>query len=301
MAQQGQQVQQQAQQQQAAPQPAGQPAGQVATDKLRGSIPETFNDDRRRSQQFMHQFNLLWGLNEMHEIMTVPYFRAMYTLSLMCGPHINDWVNNQVTILTETSTCAQNPIPRADEQHWNNLKAAFESAYTDTAKEQTATQKLMALKMYKSDIDFYIATFENLVREAGYNRDAKGTVHLFAQGLRPDLLNTLLYLPVIPETMDEWQEKACNEIKKNAYCKTLLPSSKCHYKWQFQHSNGNGRHHPRHHPNDETVLMDVDVPIFTQVNRVYTSEDKKQHHLYGKCFNCSKQGHMAKDCPLKKK
>ena len=96
--------------------------------------------------------------------------------------------------------------------------------------------------MYKSDIDSYIATFENLVREAGYNRNAKGTVHLFAQGLRPNLLNTLLYLPVIPETMDKWQEKACNEIKKNAYRETLLPSSKHHYKWQYQHSNGNGRH-----------------------------------------------------------
>ena len=159
----------------------------------------------------------------------------------------------------------------------------------------------MALKMYKSDIDSYIATFENLVREASYNRDAKGTMHLFTQGLRPDLLQTLLYLPTIPETMDEWQEKARNEIKKNAYRETLLPSSKKHYKWQFQHSNGNGRHQSRRHPNDETVPMDVDVPIFTQVNRAYTTEDKKQHRLYGKCFNCSKQGHMAKDCPLKKK
>ena len=81
----------------------------------------------------MHQFNLLWGLNETHEIMTVPYFRAMYALSLMRGPHINDWVNNQVTILRESSTCQQNPIPRNDEQHWNDLKTAFENAYTDTA------------------------------------------------------------------------------------------------------------------------------------------------------------------------
>ena len=128
----------------------------------------------------MRQFNLLWGLNEMHKIMTVPYFRAMYALSLMCGPHINDWVNDRVTILRESSTRQQNPIPRADKQHWNDLKTAFESAYTDTTKVPTATQKLMALKMYKSNIDSYITTFENLVREAGYNRDAKGTVHLFA-------------------------------------------------------------------------------------------------------------------------
>jgi hypothetical protein len=38
----------------------------------------------------------------------------------------------------------------------------------------------MALKMHKSDIDTYISTFKNLVREAGYNCNAKGTVHLFA-------------------------------------------------------------------------------------------------------------------------
>jgi hypothetical protein len=54
--------------------------------------------------------------------------------------------------------------------------------------------------------------------------------------------------------------------------------------------------------------MDIDPPVFTQVNRAYikankayTDDDKKTHHTYGKCFNCSRQGHMAKDCPLKRK
>jgi hypothetical protein len=120
--------------------------------------------------------------------MTVPYFRAMYMLSLMNGPNINNWAHAQVTMLRDRSTHAQNPILRADEQHWNDFKNAFERTFTDIAKEQTATQKLMALKMHKSNIDTYISTFENLVREAGYNCDAKGTVHLFAQGLCPDLL-----------------------------------------------------------------------------------------------------------------
>jgi hypothetical protein len=53
----------------------------------------------------------------MHEIMTVPYFRAMYTLSLMNGPNIDDWAHAQVTTLRDRSTRAQNPIPRANEQH----------------------------------------------------------------------------------------------------------------------------------------------------------------------------------------
>jgi hypothetical protein len=57
----------------------------------------------------------------------------------MNGSNIDDWAYAQVTTLRERSTCAQNPIPRADKQHWNDFKNAFECAFTDIAKEQTAT------------------------------------------------------------------------------------------------------------------------------------------------------------------
>jgi hypothetical protein len=66
----------------------------------------------------------------------------------------------------------------------------------------------MALKMYRNNIDSYISIFKTLVVEAGYNHDAKGTVYLFAQGLLPNLLRSLLYAPIIPVTMDDWQTKA---------------------------------------------------------------------------------------------
>jgi hypothetical protein len=91
-------------------------------------------------------------------------------------------------------------------------------------------QKLMALKMHRSDIDTYISTFENLVQEAGYNCDAKGTVHLFAQGLCPNLLRMLIYLPAIPTTIDQWQDKAREEIKNNATREMMLQPSRYHYK-----------------------------------------------------------------------
>jgi hypothetical protein len=68
--------------------------------------------------------------------MTVPYFRAIYALSLMNGSNINDWAHAQVTTLRDRSTHIQNPIPRADEQHWNDFKNAFEHAFTNITKEQ---------------------------------------------------------------------------------------------------------------------------------------------------------------------
>jgi len=91
---------------QPAPAPAQAPAApaapqQVATDKLHGITPNNFNGDRRKSQQFLREFNLLRELNKNHEIMVVPYYHTMYALSLMRGPNVDDWVNDQVLKLKE--------------------------------------------------------------------------------------------------------------------------------------------------------------------------------------------------------
>ena len=226
MAQQGQAAAQQAQQaaQQAPAQQAAQQVAPVATtDKLRGTPPDIFKGDRKHSETFLHQFNLYWGLNESHEVMQVPYFHAMYALSLMRGPNIDDWVNDQVLLLRELTTRAQNPIDRNDPNLWNNFNNRFTNAYTDTAKKQTTQQKLMALKMYQDDLDTYISTFKHLCTQANYDITTEGTMHLFAQGLKQKLLESILYRQGgIPITINEWEDAARDEMKKHAYRQTML-------------------------------------------------------------------------------
>src|SRR5260221_8666774 len=46
--------------------------------------------------------------------------------------------------------------------------------------------------------------------------------------------------------------------------------------------------------------MDVDQPVFTQVRRAFTEEDKQCFKAEGRCFQCDKQGHMARRCPERK-
>jgi hypothetical protein len=300
-----QQAQQQAQpaQQQAAPQQQQQQQQQAAaaTDKMRGTPPAIYNGDRRNSEQFLRDFNVFWGLNENHEIFTVPYFRAMYALSLMRGPHVNDWANAQVQKLRDNANHATAPIPRNDNRHWDTFNREFTDAYTDTAKEQNAVQQLQALKMFKDDLDTYIATFKNLAARANYALDAKGTIHLFAQGLSKPLLKAILFRDQIPNTMDNWITAAQDEVKKHSFRQSMLNPNQHMYDWHTPVRQRNGNNRRRIHPNDQVVPMDVDPPVFTQVNRAYTQEDKRKHRDQGKCFECSRFGHMAKDCPMRKR
>ena len=83
----------------------------------------------------------------------------------------------------------------------------------------------------------------------------------------------------------------------------MLDADKCKYGWVLPHAMQRRNGHsnaPRHHPNDETVPMDVDPPVFTRVSRAYTDDDKQRYMEQGLCFRCGKKGHQAHQCPNRK-
>lgn len=270
------------------------------TGRLRGDGPDIFTGDRAKSETFMQQFDVHWGLNDNHEIMRTPYLRAMYLLSLIKGPLVNDWVNDQVTELRNKVTRQQNPIDRDEPTLWNEIRTAFIDAYADTAKAQYAYSKLQHLTMNKGDLDTYISTFKHLARDAGYDLNTPSTVNMFAKNLDNGLLNAILHRDAQPVTMDEWITSARNEKRKYEYRQALMNPQKHKYKWvspqPYKPRNGQQRHR-----NDETVPMDVDPPTFTRVYRAYTEDDKSRFKKEGRCFFCDKQGHMARECPEKKR
>ena len=253
--------------------------------KLRGLPPALFDGNRKKSEDFLREFQLFRGLNENHELMTNPYFRSMLALSYMRGHNIKDWVEDQANDLRTKTTRAQNQIARTDEALWTDFLAEFNRTFTDTTRQQTAYHQLYQWKMQKDDLDNYYSRFQHLASCAGFDRDARATIDLFAKGLKPQLLQAILNRDTTPTTMDEWIQAARREQQKYALKQTMLHPGKSWPIWETRSPKSNGGR-TRRHPNDETVPMDVDSPTYTWVGRTWSEAEKRKLSKEGRCFQC---------------
>ena len=114
-------------------------------------------------------------------------------MSLIKGPLVNDWANDQVTELCNKVTCTQNPIGCNREVLWTEFSAAFTATFTDTARAQNTHMALMHLRMRGSNLDTYIAMFKHLANQANYQLNDTTTIHHFAKGLKRGLQTAILY------------------------------------------------------------------------------------------------------------
>jgi hypothetical protein len=107
--------------------------------------------------------------------------------------------------------------------------------------------------------------------------------------------------------MTDWLNAAQTEQKKHARKNVFkkirqnvwtLPTD-----WNKPNKSNKGQSHnqqhtQRRHPNDETVPMDIDG---FAARKVTTEEEKQRHRKEGRCFECHRTGHMARQCPTKRK
>ena len=203
--------QQQQQQQQAAVAPAA-PAAPL-TGRMNGTPPDTFTGVRANAGAFMQQWKLYRTINNEHVNIQSPFKRVVTALHFIRGPNVNDWVEEQLTSLTNKVTHTTNPIDRGNEVLWNDFKQAFHATFTDTTKKQSVHAKLHALKMRIRGLDDYMAAFEHLAALAGYDLSDQGVVYLYAKGLERGLLSTILHCQKTPETFAQWKEAARNELQ----------------------------------------------------------------------------------------
>jgi hypothetical protein len=179
---------------------------------LRGTALAIFNGNRAESKTFLSQFRRFKMLNKDNNVMKTPFYRVLTALSYIRGENVNDWVESQDLGLETKTTRAANPLCYDNEALWTEFVTDFETTWSDTAAKETADNQLQKLKMKDREIDTYIATFECLIKAAGWDDASGGTIRQFKHGLTQEVYKCILYRKTMPTTMVEWKESARKEV-----------------------------------------------------------------------------------------
>ena len=173
--------------------------------------------------------------------------------------------------------------------------------------------------MKEGKIDEYIAGFERLAHHAGIDLDDPSNMCTFVQGLPGPLVEMVLRLDD-PQNYVQWREAAQRhqriwlkiQTHKGSYGSTQPPNRGLpshgggqgnnpfgNFYWcrPTQGSQGNCSQPARQRlPPRDPNAMDTSAAM----RKANTNKDKEEYRKTGRCFECGKQGHLARICPTKK-
>ena len=129
-----------------------------------GSLSRIFNGDRTRAEAFLTEYLGYLMLNQGVLGFESPIRQVAMALTLIKGEKVDLWVKNMLNSLRRLHPVQHN-IPAV----WNHFEEAFRTKFTDLTRELRARTQLERLKFRYPDIDGYIAEFEDLTVQAGYN------------------------------------------------------------------------------------------------------------------------------------
>jgi hypothetical protein len=170
--------------------PPGAGGGHHNQDKLFGQHPDTFTGDRSKTREFLTQWELYYNLNYANAIMGVPYSRSMLFLTHLKGPLTATWAASMSRDLTNRIRTGVRP---EDERLWTHMFQSFRRQYADNQEQEQAENLLQrGIRMQGEDLDTYIAKYEGLVLEAGFNLRDRLCLKMFTNGLPHDLYHDIL-------------------------------------------------------------------------------------------------------------
>ena len=145
-----------------------------------------------------------------------------------------------------------------------------------------------------------------LGHQAHMDLNNPAAMRLFARGLPNALTDACVDLDG-PESFEQWRNAAQRQhrawLKKQAihcdYNKPPAPKPQVpnqgHWQGLWNNRGGRGTQAPR----PQLQRRDPNA-MDTSAGKAITEEQKAQFCKEGRCYECNKQGHMARDCPSKK-
>jgi len=288
--------------------------------RLEGIHPDKFEGDRSKTRQFLNQFNRFMLMNRKADIAKDPISKCIYFMSLLDGEKVNGWVDMAFNWLEEIE--ADPSLIDRYSNPWKMMEEKFKVSFTDYAERERAQDQLGKLRMTGDNLDEYLAAFETLGSRAELNPDDPSNLRTFAQGLPRQLADACLAMEN-PDTYAQWRAAAQRQqviyLKKKALhseygtCNSTrnasqTPQQKQNSGWVWRRPGGNtnpdnqnwrGQGNRAQPPRPRLPPRNDDAMDLSVIHKATTDKEKEEYRRTGRCFQCGKQGHLARDCPSK--
>ena len=165
--------------------------------------------------------------------------------------------------------------------------------------------------MQGEEVDQYISTYEQLIRRAGWDRTAHGSIEYFKKGIPRKMVVTILRRDQTPISINEWQEALRKEIQRQRLISATLgaQTNEETIKWKPQMNRAERGKWFRHLEAIKRIMAAEEeqpegVRKLTIGKRPreaeeLTAEKKQRCWDEGRCFICERVGHMSRACPYK--
>lgn len=226
--------------------------------ETRISAPEIFEGDRTKTEQFLMDCDLYFGINEVKY--DTDKKKIIFALSYMKNGTAGAWK----LVFAKDHASGYGT--------WNEFKTSFRESFEPIDQEANTRLELDQLRQGNGNADDYVSKFKILISRSGI-ADEGSQIMMFMKGLNPVLRNKIYGSYPLPTKMEDWYKRS-----------TTMDNQ-----WRFANSLGQGFasssnwRNRQNRPSSDTRV------------RALTFQERKQHMQEGRCFKCHEIGHRAND------
>jgi len=158
-----------------APQQPGQPRDRGSNGGLQGREPDLYTRDRKKTHDWIHQFNIFQFSNMDKEAIRAPLQCIAIALGYFRGEKVIEWARQQLELANRQ--VFQDGMDMYNERLWDYFWEDFLHTWRDTSILEDAQMKLDKLAMGKDiTLEDYIAKFNACITELQWTVNHPGTV-----------------------------------------------------------------------------------------------------------------------------